>query len=115
MTEEVIDMQVFNELKDTLGDDYIYELLVTLFEEAPKNILEMTTAFSNGDADTFRRSAHTLKSNAQSFGATSLWKLCNDLEKLARQGQLNQVEDMLDTLQVEYQKAVDALKGIHHE
>jgi histidine phosphotransfer protein HptB len=114
MAEKLIDPQVFEELKSALGDDYIIELLDTWYEEAPKIMSEMRVSLSQNDSEIFRRSAHALKSNAASFGATHLAALCKELENLGRQQQLDQVGNKLDEVIVEYEKAVVALKGLSH-
>ena len=112
MAENLIDTQVFEDLKISLGDDYILELLETWYEEAPKIFAELDGSLVSGDADIFRRSAHALKSNAASFGAMKLAGLCKELENLGRQQQLDQVGDKLVGLKSEYNKAVVALKGL---
>ena len=56
-------------------------------------VAQMAEAAGSGDADALRRNAHTLKSNAASFGATELSELCAALEARARAGDIADVDD----------------------
>ena len=78
--EPVIDPATFNELCENTGADFVRELVATFLEEAPGLLAEMDAAQPLAVADRFRRAAHSLKSNAQTFGATRLWRLARELE-----------------------------------
>lgn len=83
-----IDLKVFNELKDATGADFIEELIQAFLEDAPAQIAQMQSALGGHDAESFRRAAHTLKSNAATFGATDLSGLARELEMLGRENNL---------------------------
>ena len=112
MTETVIDRSVFDGLKDSVGEDFIGELVGTFGEEAPTMIENMRHALSVQDADVFRREAHSMKTNAATFGAIGLADLAKKLEYLARENQLNQVGDQLEELEGMYQTARDELERL---
>ena len=86
--ESVIDVQVFNELKQNVGDDFIGELLDTYFADASKLFAEMKQALTAGDVEKFRRASHSLKSNSANFGALHLAAQARELEMMARAGTL---------------------------
>lgn len=112
MTENVIDRAVFASLKDSVGDDFIGELVDTFWEEAPSMITNMRQALSAHDEDTFRREAHSMKTNAATFGATNLAELARSLEQLARENQLDLVGDQLDLFESLYREAHKALEKL---
>jgi len=112
MTENIIELSVFDGLKDSVGDDFIGELVSTFGEEAPLMIENMRRALSIQDADVFRREAHSMKTNAATFGATALSELAKKLEYLGRENQLDQVGDQLDTLENFYQAARSELEEL---
>lgn len=112
MTENVIDRSVFDGLKDSVGDDFIGELVSTFGEEAPLMIANLRKALSAQDVDAFRREAHSMKTNAATFGATDLSELARKLEYLARDDQLDQVVGELDELENMYQVAYNELDGL---
>ena len=75
-----IDQTVFNELKDTTGADFAAELVATFLDEAPVMIAELKLAWDASDLDAFRRAAHSIKSNANTFGASELGELSRKME-----------------------------------
>ena len=56
------------------------ELVDTFLEEAPRMLDELRAALAAKDADRFRRAAHSLKSNSNTFGALKLGAMARDLE-----------------------------------
>jgi histidine phosphotransfer protein HptB len=75
-----IDEPVFRELRESMGEDFVRELVATFAEEAPQIIAELRTALREQSAERFRRGAHSLKSNASTFGATDLAAQARELE-----------------------------------
>ena len=114
MAKSVVDQSVFEDLKQMVGEDFIGELLDTFLEDAPQLIAALGKAFESGDADAFRRSAHSLKSNAASFGAKELSEQAKALELLGREGRLDHVADQLKALSAAYEKVEQALKKLRH-
>ena len=80
MTVAAIDIATFEELKATAGADFVRELVDTFLAEAPRMLDDLRGAFAANDRDRFRRVAHSLKSNGNTFGATSLAALAKSLE-----------------------------------
>jgi histidine phosphotransfer protein HptB len=80
MPTSLIDPAAFAELQDTAGADFVAELVQTFLEEAPQMLAELDAALAAGSAERFRRAAHSLKSNANTFGALRLGELARALE-----------------------------------
>ena len=80
MTSPTIDRATFDELKDTAGAEFAVELVDTFLTEAPEMLAELRRAFGAGDADAFRRTAHSLKSNGNTFGARTFAAMAKELE-----------------------------------
>ena len=108
MAGQLIDVGVFNELKDAAGEDFVGELVGTFFEEAPGMLAELRAAQAAQNADAFRRAAHSLKSNSHTFGAFGLAEMARELEL----GGLIADSGPLDALDAEYQHTAAALKGL---
>lgn len=108
MPEPVIDKATFAELQDAAGADFVAELVDTFFQEAPAMLAELRAAYAAGSADAFRRAAHSLKSNSNTFGASRLAQLARELEL----GGLIADAAPLDALDQEYQRAAAALQDI---
>lgn len=106
-----IDRAAFEELKQMSGEEFIDELIDAFLEDAPTMISNMQIALAAKDADSFRRNAHSLKSNANTFGAMDLGRLARELEHMGREHNLD-VGDRLGALKDAYAKAEEELKGM---
>ena len=107
MTAPIIDAATFAELEASAGADFVKELVGTFREEAPTMLAELKRALAAGQAEPFRRAAHSLKSNANTFGALALGALARELEV----GGLDAGRQpaALQRLDEAYQRAVAAL------
>jgi len=108
----VIDKTTFDELKQMSGDDFINELIDTFLEDAPNMIAEIKSGLAANNADTFRRAAHSMKSNAATFGASQLAALAKELEMLGKENKLHEAGDKLKTLEEAYASVRDELTGM---
>ncbi len=108
----VIDTNTFNELKQMSGEDFINELIDTFLEDGPKLIGEIQAALQANDADVFRRAAHSLKSNAATFGASQLAALAKELEALGKENKIQETGGRLEVLKEAYESASAELKGL---
>jgi len=80
MSEPAIDIDTFRGLEDTAGAEFVAELVDAFLDEAPKMLAALRAALAGGDVDAFRRAAHSLKSNANTFGAHALGRMAKELE-----------------------------------
>jgi HPt (histidine-containing phosphotransfer) domain-containing protein len=111
MTSTTIDPAIFAELQDTAGADFVSELVATFVdEEAPQMLAELRDALAAGSAERFRRAAHSMKSNAMTFGAVPLGELSRTLEL----GSLPTDSSPVDMLQAELERVTQALKALSH-
>jgi histidine phosphotransfer protein HptB len=109
MTSAPIDPAIFAELKDTAGSDFVSDLVATFAdEEAPQMLAELRNALAAGSAERFRRAAHSLKSNAMTFGAVPLGELARALEL----GGLPASDAPLVALEAAYADAVEVLREL---
>ncbi len=118
MPDPIIDPATFAELQDSAGADFTSELVDTFLDEAPAMLAALRSALAQGDADAFRRNAHSLKSNSQTFGATQLGVLARELELvgLAALGGAGSAKASaaVDQLGKAYDQAAVALKALCH-
>ena len=107
-----IDKAIFEELKQLSGADFIDELIDAFLDDAPKMVSQMEAALAARDVESFRRNAHSLKSNANTFGATELAGLAKELEMMARENNLD-IGNRLAGLKEAYAKAAKDLEALH--
>lgn len=107
-----INISAFDDLRAMTGSDFLGEMIDTFLVDAPQQILAIQAALSSGDVESFRRAAHSLKSNAASFGADRLAELAYELELLGRQNQLGDAGARLEVLEEAYELAAVELKEL---
>ena len=111
MPQSLIDRTIFNTLKESVGDDFIGELVQTFLEEAPLMLDDIQSAAAAKEVDNLRRATHSLKTNAATFGAISLAELAKELEYMARENNLN-IGNKLSVLRSSYEEAAEELKTL---
>ena len=112
MTAPTIDRATFDELKDTAGAEFVFELVDTFLVEGPAMLDDLRRALAAKDADKFRRAAHSLKSNSNTFGARTLGAMARDLEVNGLDSALEASPGALEALAREYSVAATALKAL---
>jgi HPt (histidine-containing phosphotransfer) domain-containing protein len=109
LPEPTIDRATFAALGEMAGAEFVTELVDTFLEEAPRMLADLRAAWASGDAELFRRSAHSLKSNSNTFGALPLGEAAKTLEL---QGLAATSPAALDALDAEYVRAASALRAL---
>jgi HPt (histidine-containing phosphotransfer) domain-containing protein len=107
----IINKTTFDELKQMSGEDFIDELIDAFLEDAPNMISAMQTALDAKDVESFRRNAHSMKSNANTFGAAELAALAKELEIMGKENNLD-IGNRLEVLKEAYKKVAEELKGM---
>jgi HPt (histidine-containing phosphotransfer) domain-containing protein len=110
---DVIDRAILDGLLESVGGDqeFLGELLQTYFDDAPKLLGTLHTSLAAGNAEEFRRAAHSLKSNSASFGAVPLSRMCKELEDKGKAGSLDGAGAMIARAEEEYERVRAALEA----
>ena len=111
MTHPLIDPSVYSDLAEAMGADFVEELVTTFLTDAPNMFDELKQALAQDDADGFRRAAHSIKSNAQVFGANAL---ADQARALELDGPGNG-EVAVPALEAIYADTATALKGLMYD
>jgi PAS domain S-box-containing protein len=108
-----VDPSVVERLVSSLGGpEAVAGLIDTFLKHAPEQLDELRGALDRGDPQGARRAAHTLKSNAATFGAAHLADLARDLESSARSGSLEDAATSLPRVENELREAADELRRL---
>ena len=102
-------------LKTTLGKragEMLPALIENFFKDAVKLQEQARQAVEQHQPDDLRRAAHTLKSNARNFGATTLANSCQELEQQAKNGVFENAEELLTQIESEYEHVRSALENL---
>lgn len=108
MDPALIDARAFENLQAHAGADFVLSLVDAFAEEAPQLLRTLREAADQGAAARFEDAAHTLKSNAEAFGAIRLAVLARSLEWRG----LGADAGCLDALAVALEAALDALRAL---
>jgi HPt (histidine-containing phosphotransfer) domain-containing protein len=109
MSDDPIDAGVFGELRATTGAEFVAELVGTFCDEAAGILAQLDEAGRAGDATRYKRAAHSLKSNANTFGAARLASMAREIEiKGPGRDTVREVAD----LTAEYERAALRLKEL---
>ena len=114
MTAPTIDPVTFAALKEMTGNDFALELVDTFLEEAPGMLDALRGALAAQDADKFRRAAHSLKSNSNTFGALALGAMARELELAGVANVAARGADPLAEVAQEYARVAAALNSLRH-
>lgn len=102
MPGEALDQGVVVSLTDMVGGDLelLAELIDVFLAEAPQRLVEAREGIDHEDAALTGRAAHTLKSNALTFGAMELAELARQVETAARNSELTAAAEMMPALEL---------------
>jgi HPt (histidine-containing phosphotransfer) domain-containing protein len=114
MTTPTIDRATFDALRETTGAEFALELVDTFLEEAPSMLDDLRHALAANDADKFRRAAHSLKSNCNTFGALTMGAMARELELTHVSKAMEGGAQKLAALSDEYARVADALTDLRH-
>jgi histidine phosphotransfer protein HptB len=111
----VIDLPTFEALKESMGADFINELVQAYFEEAPQLLDSLQQALVGQDYELFRQAAHSIKSTSNSFGALALGELAKDLEMMGRAANLEGAPAKVEQLVKDYTVVKMILEELCHD
>jgi HPt (histidine-containing phosphotransfer) domain-containing protein len=111
-SDSPIDLAAFRALEETAGADFVADLVDTFAAEAPLMLAEMRSARAAGDAERFRRAAHSLKSNCNTFGALALGAKARALELDGLDADPARDRSAIDAIEADCGRVVVTLKGL---
>lgn len=114
---DVLDPSALKRLEELAGGDkaFLIEFIDTFLGGAPKMVGDMKKSVNDGDANTLRRVAHTLKSNSAALGASRLSTLCKELEDLGKSEVLNDAPEKVRQVELEFEPIEVALAAIRED
>ncbi|MGZ4376133.1 MAG: Hpt domain-containing protein, partial [Gaiellaceae bacterium] len=112
-----IDAGVLTRLAESMGGDtgFVLELIEQFRADSLGLIAAARAGVERSDMAEVRRAAHTLKSNAATFGAHHLADRCRELEEAAKQGSLDEGASQVDALGEELELVRSSLPVLWRE
>jgi HPt (histidine-containing phosphotransfer) domain-containing protein len=94
------------------GEDFLVELIDAYLDDAPARLAELRRAFENGDAETFTREAHSLKSSSANLGAMKVSAIAKEMEMAGRSGKIEQMAEPVARTEAEFALVRAALETL---
>ncbi len=98
------------ELTTATGESMLSKAITLFLHSAPKEIDALQHALGQQDSVALTKSAHSFKSACANLGAQTLANYAASLESIAKQGQTQGVEDLLNTMKSELPEILTALR-----
>ena len=111
----LVDQNQMDRLTEWGGKDLQRKMVELFLTHAKERLDQIREGVSGGNAEMAETGAHTLKSSAGNVGAQRVQRLAQDAEGLAEAGQLEELKDLLPSLEEEFQAACGALEGFLEE
>jgi CheY-like chemotaxis protein len=86
------------------------ELTGIFVEDVPLQLANLRNAVERGDAGSVEGIAHTLRGGSGYIGATRMKHLCSQLEEAGASGELLHANELIDSLEAEFQRVRSALE-----
>jgi len=112
-----IDRDVLHSCLSVFGDQstVLQELLDLFLGSTPPRLSEMWEALGRGDAKAMRELAHGVRGSSAQVGATNMAQTCASIGTLVRSGSLQGVRELLDQLELDFDRARQDLQTIARE
>ena len=116
MPQPVIDLPAFEEIKASMGPDFIGEIVAAYCAETPLLLARLQQAFAEVDHETFRMIAHSIKSSSSSLGALPFAQTARELEALGKAKNLSaEASAGVQALLAAYPFVAQALRALCHD
>jgi HPt (histidine-containing phosphotransfer) domain-containing protein len=113
--QAIIDMPTFNQLKEIMGDQFIFELIDTYNIETMTLIGQLRKALADGEPVTFGRYAHSIKSSSASLGAFNFSQQARELELMGKSENLSGASSKLEQLATSFLEVKRCLEDLKDE
>ena len=97
-----LDRQALETLKEVMEDDFAL-LITTFLQDSENRIRSLNTLVKSDNADAVRRAAHSFKGSCSNIGAPLLASYCAVLEKKGVDNHLDDIQEDIDRIKVEYE------------
>lgn len=111
--KSLLDQKIFDSLQAMAGKRspiLLSELINHYIEDSTLRLEVIATSIRQNDSATLWQAIHALRSSSLQLGATSFASLCQEIETIARSGNLIGINEKFLVLETEYNQVCKALK-----
>jgi PAS domain S-box-containing protein len=110
VTNEILNFVVFNELKSSLGNKNSQAILSATLMEIEKRVETLYELIANDDRALLQITAHGLKGESATLGASFLSETCKKMEFMAEKGEKHEIIEQMDKINFAATKTIKILK-----
>lgn len=112
--ENLLNYEIIDNLRelDTEESNFLSELIDIYLTESKKLFDKIKKGISSNDKEMVSNNSHTLKGSSSNIGAMELSRLCAEIEKKARKGDLDGVKLLLPEMEECYNLTIDKIKSL---
>jgi HPt (histidine-containing phosphotransfer) domain-containing protein len=111
----IIDMPTYDQLKALMVAEFVAELIDTYHVETAGLIEQLDQALACGEASSFGRTAHSIKSSSASLGAVAFSQQARELEMMGKANDLTGADKKLAQLKVDFALVIQRLLELKNE
>jgi HPt (histidine-containing phosphotransfer) domain-containing protein len=112
--DAALDLNVLQAVVEIVGADepsVVVDLIDTFLTDSQRQVDELRRSFASGDIKNVHRLAHSMKSSSATFGAMALSRICEALERSARDNCADgSCRDAIEALAAEHQRVLAELR-----
>ncbi|WXL24507.1 Hpt domain-containing protein [Ectopseudomonas mendocina] len=101
MSDIHVDDDVLTTLRDVMEDEYP-ALLEAYLVDAEERLSVLRETLARADAEGMRQAAHSFKGSCGNLGVARLAEFCQQLERVARAGELELGQHLLAQMELEF-------------
>ncbi|OMH32745.1 cache domain-containing protein [Motiliproteus sp. MSK22-1] len=85
--------------------EFLNQLITAYLDKSPGDLSRLRDGVAQGEAEVIRQAAHGFKSSSLNLGARILSDYCQEMENSARCADLAGANELLDKIEIEYERA----------
>ncbi len=111
--QSVLPADAIQRMLDDIGGDtaFLQQLIVGFLDDATRLLTDLRQGWDASDSERVERAAHTLKSNANEFQASTVAAPCRELEMACRTGNLDNAPALIEQIEARYTRLQAELKA----
>ncbi len=112
--DNLLNYEIIQNLRelDTEESNFLSELIDIYLSESNKLMDKIMKGISTNDKDLVANNSHTLKGSSSNIGAMELSRLCAEIEKKARKGDLEGVKLLFPEMKECYELTNEKIKSL---
>jgi len=104
IASSTIDFQMLKQFEKSIGSEIVLTLIEQFMDYVPQQLVALQQSVAIGNSEALRSQVHQFKGESLQIGANQLSNLCQQLEILAQEGQLETAPANITQIEQEWAK-----------